>query len=284
MTLVTNAFPGGDSFSLVVRSESGGTLWSRKGSAAFLVLVVVLDEPGARPTFEEYDTCVEVAGTSATLLMSGHDTSASVHLPWEAAEVRTRLIPYGLGLEGTAVEVVELAPAGRLHSPIPLVRWAMGLSVSPLGFFVADAQQMSVYSSRLPNGNMLSRLTSSGDGQALLRAGTIVPVLGIPAWTYLLVELHPAAEGDRRFGDICVAPRPYAVSRPAQVFDAQALEHWDPTAGRPLPLSASDWFEMSATITPVTGSAALVTWRLQATGGADRPGNPIINPQMDLFS
>ncbi len=105
------------------------------------------------------------------------------------------------------------------------------ISCSGYGFIICNETELDRYSQETATHNLLIRFTSTEDGSRLMGDGTLLPVLGIQAWSYrLIVADHAVCSTELAFlGSEVLGDRFYRLTgdgKHVQIFDAQSLKNW----------------------------------------------------------
>lgn len=206
----------------------------------------VVDQRGA-------DVCrIQTSGCSCVLIRAGHDATFMVEQAYERAAfledggtvvidhvhgsrqvpvpARSQVLCAGVPLHGVggahAVRLVEVCPLGARGHIFDTI---VGVSVSDMGFVLANRRLVDAYVARSGTSDVLGRATTTDEGDALIRSGALFPVMGLVPWTYLIGVAAPGVGLDAEWREGGPAHR-VRVTEPVDLCDGNWMTSWRPHA------------------------------------------------------
>ena len=184
-----------------------------------------------------------------------------------------------------AITVLEGAD-GVSDSPAFISELAV-VRASPSGFILANEQLLEPFAVAAASRDLLKSFTSSDAGEEALRIGAVMPILGVPAWTYLVAVLA-AGETLETFSEVIGGSTHvegfYPYRPPVVIADGEALQDWHPDPHRRIlaSLAHDGWVRAALHSLEVWGGLRLPLLVLERVAARDVPSPPIINPPFEL--
>ncbi|MCA9577117.1 MAG: hypothetical protein KC668_16855 [Myxococcales bacterium] len=142
---------------------------------------------------------------------------------------RSQVLCAGVPLHGVggahAVRLVEVCPLGARGHIFDTI---VGVSVSDMGFVLANRRLVDAYVARSGTSDVLGRATTTDEGDALIRSGALFPVMGLVPWTYLIGVAAPGVGLDAEWREGGPAHR-VRVTEPVDLCDGNWMTSWPPS-------------------------------------------------------